>query len=214
MNRILRQTPATFPTKALRSEVRGNWTVILEYENEAASELHLFDLSHFGRWDVQDADISRFEPQGVEIPKTPGQSRFHKGLMINRMNRTQASIWNLNKETPPLPEDAAYTDTTDATVHLGILGKGVYSLAEKLTALDFIDMQKKPPFLLQGPFSHVPAQIVSLNFGNKMGGLLLTCSRGYTTDMVHSILSEGKEFNIAPAGEDRFLNHLGAATTT
>ena len=78
-------------------------------------------------------------------------------------------------------------------------------MAEKLTNLDFMDPAKKAPFLLQGPFCHVPCQIVTLEKkADGSGGFLLTCSRGYGDSMVGAILEAGAEFGLKPAGEERF----------
>jgi len=67
-----------------------------------------------------------------------------------------------------------------------------------------MDPARTAPFLFQGPFSHVPCQIVTLDKEGDNGGLVLTCSRGYGKDMIHSILQAGREFGLQPAGEDKF----------
>jgi glycine cleavage system aminomethyltransferase T len=125
------------------------------------------------------------------------------------MNRTQASIWNLGIEPVQLPEFNGFTDVTDATVFLALFGRQAFSIAEKMTALDFMDQAKAPPFLLQGPCCHVPCQVVTLAKSADMsGGLLLTCSRGYAQSMVHAILDAGAEYGLKPAGEARFTDWL------
>jgi glycine cleavage system aminomethyltransferase T len=120
------------------------------------------------------------------------------------MNRTQASIWHLLAESPDVPDDPAVTDVTDATVFLALLGNEIFSITEKLTALDFLDPVKTTPFLLQGPFSHVPCQIVILGNTAERSGLLFTCPRGYAQDMIAAILEAGAEFELHPAGENAF----------
>jgi hypothetical protein len=77
-----------------------------------------------------------------------------------------------------------------------------------LTSLDFLDPIKKAPFLLQGPFSHVPCQIVTLEKNSDKSGILMTCSRGYAHDMVAAILSAGEEFELRPAGERIFADWM------
>jgi hypothetical protein len=124
------------------------------------------------------------------------------------MNRTQASIWHLSGEMPNVPDDSAFTDVIDATVFLALLGGDIFSITEKLTSLDFLDPIKKAPFLLQGPFSHVPCQIVTLEKNSDKSGILMTCSRGYAHDMVAAILSAGEEFELRPAGERAFADWL------
>ncbi len=182
---IKRRSPITFPGKPLKTEVREHWTVVQEYEDEDDGPW-VFDLSHRIRLDLQDSDLANFQPAGIGIPDAPGNCVFQKGILINRMNQTQASIWHLVGAPPELPVDPAYTETTDATLFVALIGKNIFTVAEKLTALDFKDPAKTVPFLYQGPFSHVPCQIVTLERTSDSGAILLTCSRGYGRDMGHS----------------------------
>ena len=200
---IKRQSAVSFTAKPLKIEEHNHWTVVMEYENEGEGP-HLFDLSHRARWDLQDADLSGFQPFGIGVPDTPGKCIFGNGVLVNRMNRTQASIWHLGAENPAAPDGPAYTETTDVTVFLGLVGQNIFAIAEKLSALDFAAPEKSAPFLLQGPFSHVPCQVVTLERTTERSGILLTCSRGYARDMTHAILAAGKEFGLQPAGETAF----------
>ena len=204
---IKRQSPVSFPGKPLNTEIRDHWTVALEYEAEGQGP-YLFDLSHRARWDLQDADLSGFEPLGIGVPDTPGQCVFENGVLVNRMNRTQASIWHLGGQTPGAPDGAAYTETTDVSAFFGLVGPNILAIAEKLSALDFADPAKSAPFLLQGPFSHVPCQVVTLERAAERCGILLTCSRGYARDMTHAILAAGEEFGLQPAGEAAFISWI------
>ena len=201
---IKRQSPVSFPGKPLKTEMRAQWTVVLEYEAEGQGP-YLFDLSHLVRWDLQDTDLSSFQPLGIRVPETPGQCIFENGVLVNRMNRTQASIWHLGAENPAAPDDPAYTETADLTVFLGLVGQNIFAIAEKLSALDFANPAKSAPFLLQGPFSNVPCQVVTLERSAERSGILLTCSRGYARDMTHAILAAGEEFGLQPAGEKAFM---------
>ncbi len=206
---IKRRSPITFPGKPLKTEVREHWTVVQEYEDEDDGPW-VFDLSHRIRLDLQDSDLANFQPAGIGIPDTPGNCVFQKGILINRMNQTQASIWHLVGAPPELPTDPAYTETTDATLFVALIGKNIFTVAEKLTALDFKDPAKTVPFLYQGPFSHVPCQIVTLERTSDSGAILLTCSRGYGRDMGHAVLAAGEEFGLRPAGENTFLRWIKA----
>jgi hypothetical protein len=94
-------------------------------------------------------------------------------------------------------------------VFLALVGKDVFSIAEKLTSLDFLDPSKQTPFLLQGPFSHVPCQIVTLEKTQDRSGILFTCSRGYARDMTAAVLEAGEEFELRPAGVNKFNDLLG-----
>ena len=117
----------------------------------------------------------------------------------------QASIYHLGESTPAIPEFAGYTDVSESTVFLALFGPKAFLIAEKLTNLDFMDPTKKAPFLLQGPFCHVPCQIVTLEkSADGSGGFLLTCSRGYGDSMVGAIFEAGSEFGLRPGGENQF----------
>ena len=204
---IKRHSPVSFPGNILKTEIRNHWTVVLEYEAEGDGPW-VVDLSHRTRWDLQDTDLADIQPLGIRIPDTAGQCIFENGVLINRMNRTQASIWHLGGENPDAPEGPSYTETTEGTVFLALVGKNIFSVTEKLTALDFRDRSKSAPFLLQGPFSHVPCQMVTLDRTAERSGILMTCSRAYGRDMVHAILTAGNEFDLRPAGEAAFIRWL------
>jgi hypothetical protein len=209
MTRIERRSPVQFHSEIRKSEVRGNWTVVLAYADEGRGPF-LVDLSHVPRWDLQDRNIAQMSPLGKQVPERSGECLFRDGVLVNRMNRTQAAIWHLFGAAPELPADPGYTDMTDATVCLALFGPSALAVVEKLCALDFLDPGKQPPFLLQGPFSHVPCQMVLMERGRGLdGGLLLTCSRGYAQSMLHAMLAAGAEFGLKPAGETRFVDWLG-----
>ncbi len=205
-----RRSPAAFDAEPARTERRDGWNVVLQYENEGNGP-HLVDLSHRTRWDVQDRNLSRMAPWGVAVPGNPGHCAFGNGILINRMNRTQASVWHLGKN--PLdapPDEPAYTNITEACLFLALLGREVFSIAEKLTSLDFGNPEKPAPYLHQAPLLHVPCQIVSLGRAEDRWGILFTCSRGYGKSMVEGILRAGTEFNLCPAGEEAFTSWLSA----
>jgi hypothetical protein len=203
MEQIKRRPPARFESRPLKTKAQDNWDVVLEYEDEGDGPW-VIDLSHRVRLDLQDGDISKHQPWGMNIPEIPGRCMFEKGVLINRMNRTQASIWSLSGESLDVPDDPAFTNVSDATLFLAMFGKNIFPITEKLSSLDFLDPLKQTPFLLQGPFSHLPCQIVTLEKTPQRSGILLTCSRGYAKDMTAAILEAGAEFGLRPAGENAF----------
>jgi hypothetical protein len=209
MTTIARRSPVEFKGRIKLSEVRGDWSVVLAYGEEGRGPF-LVDLSHVPRWDFQDKSLSRLKPLGKRVPETPGACLFQDGILVNRMNRTQAAIWHLANPAAELPAESGFTELTDATICLALFGPNALAVAEKLSALDFRDPGKKPPFLLQGPFAHVPCQLVLMERGAGFdGGLVFTCSRGYAESMVHAVLAAGAEFGLKPAGEQRFSDWLG-----
>ena len=203
MKAIKRYSPVVFKETPLKSEQRDNWNVVLEYQGEEEGP-YLVDLSHRIRLDLQSSDLASKKPFGITIPDTPCQSVFERGILANRMNRTQTSLYHLKGEKLDIPGEPEYTDVTEATLFVAMMGEAVFSICEKLTALDFMASAKEVPFLYQGPFSHVPCQIVTLNRDKEKSGVVLTCSRGYGKDMIHAILGAGEAFGLKPAGESRF----------
>jgi hypothetical protein len=212
MEVIQRRSPVQFEANPVKTEKRNNWTVVLDYENEGDGP-HLVDLSHRPRWDLQDRQIARFTPWGVPVPDRAGDCRCQNGLLIGRMNNTQAFIWHLTGEAADAPQENMYTETTDATVCLALTGDAVFSIAEKLSALDVMHPDGHPPFLLQGPFAHVPCQLVVLERSRNGGMLLIACSRGYAHDLVHAVQDAGRDFGLRPAGENVIVRRLENAPT-
>jgi hypothetical protein len=207
MTDMIRRSPVVFPQEAIKKETIDHWTVVMEYKSEGQGPW-IVDLSHRPRWDLQDSDLAGFNPFGIDIPESPGECCFQNNVLANRMNRTQVSLWQLTGDRLEASDDTNYTDTVDATLFLAILGKDVFAIAEKLSALDFGDPAISTPRLFQGPFAHVPCQIVLMGQADNIPGILLTCSRGYARDMVAAVLHAGKEFNLQPAGQAAFKRWL------
>ncbi len=206
-----RQSPVRLASRPIRTEVRDHWEVVLAYGDEGPGPW-LVDLSHKTRWDLQDGALDGRTPGGLAVPANPGGCRLENRVLVNRMNRTQAAVWHLGHgDAPPLPAEPGYTDVSEATVFLGLLGPRVFAIAEKLSALDFVDPKRTTPFLLQGPFSHVPCQVVTVTReAHGTGALLVACSRGYARDMVAAVSAAGEEFGLRPAGETTFQRCLDA----
>ncbi len=213
MKDIQRVSPVVFKATPLKTEKRNNWDVVMEYSGEGEGP-NIVDLSHKPRFDLQDADLAAIKPFGISVPEAYGSSVLENGVLANRMNRTQVSLYCLDgycldgQDNAGLPDEPGFTDVTESTICIGLMGKQVFSICEKLTSLDFLEPQKKTPFLFQGPFSHVPCQMVVLSRDGEGSGLTLTCSRGYGRDMIHAILNAGEEFNLKPAGETRFAGWI------
>jgi hypothetical protein len=208
MAELQRQSPVQFTASPVKAEVRDNWTVALEYDDEGQGPW-LVDLAHKTRWDLQDGDLGALTPCDLTVPGDPGACTFAADTLVNRMNRTQASIYHLGATAPAKPDFSGYTDVTESTVFLALFGPKAFSIAEKLTDLDLMDPSKAAPFLLQGPFCHVPCQIVTLEkSADGAGGFLLTCSRGYGDSMVDAVQEAGAEFGLRPAGENRFSDWI------
>ena len=200
---IKRYSPVSFEGNPAQIVMRDGWEVVLAYEEEGAGPF-VVDLSHVSKWDIQVADLSQIQPQGVAIPEVPGACVLGKGMLINRMNQTQASVWHLSDHNLQFPKEFAYTDITEGFSLLGFLGSDIFSVMEKITALDLQSTQKQRPFLLQGPVLHIPCQVVVLG----KDALIIGFSRGYAQSMVEAILEAGRQLRIQPAGELAFYNYL------
>lgn len=204
MIEIERISPVVFESEPVKTENRDNWGVVREYSGEGEGP-YLVDLSHKSRFDLQDKNLAARKPFAISLPETPGSSVFASGILANRLNPTQVSLYNLDDvDNSTMAAEPGVTDVTESTLFVAMIGKNIFSICEKLTALDFRDPLRTAPFLFQGPFSHVPCQIVTLKRDGDRAGLVLTCSRGYGQDMIHSILDAGEEFGLKPAGEDMF----------
>jgi hypothetical protein len=199
---IERKSPVCFSARPTKTETRNGWTVVLEYAGEDDGPW-LIDLSHCPKWDLQDSKISDLKPFGMAVPEAPGRCRLENAILINRMNWSQVSVWCFSKD-PGLPEIPAFTETTDGQALLGLVGRNIFSITEKLSSLNLIDPKLGPPFLTQGPFCHVPCQIVVLERSGMSGACLVAFSRGYADDMIHAVLGAGREFGLRPAGENAF----------
>ncbi len=198
-----RRSPVTFQARPLKTEIRDNWPVVLEYEDTGAGP-RLIDLSHRPKYDIQDGNLGDNKPWGITIPSIPGQSVFEQGMLLNRMNRTQISAWHLGKHPCEMPDLPGCTDVTESTLLLALMGEETFSIVEKLTAMDLMDPDKSPPFLGQGPLSHVPCQVVVFHRARGRSAVLWTCARGYGRDMVHAVLQAGEEYGLRPGGENLF----------
>ena len=208
MAEMRRESPVRFEIQPQKSQVRDNWTVALEYDEEGPGPW-IVDLAHKTRWDLQDSRIEEITIGDLAVPSSPGACTFDDGVLVNRMSCSQASIYHLMETPQAFPDSIGYTDVSESTVFLALFGPKVFLVAEKLTNLDFLNGSAETPSLLQGPFCHVPCQIVTLDkAADTSGGFLLTCSRGYGDSMVGAIMQAGIEFGLRPAGENRFTNWI------
>ncbi|MXW67637.1 MAG: hypothetical protein F4Z72_11665, partial [Gemmatimonadales bacterium] len=208
-----RRSPVRFDAAPARTERRAGWNVVLDYETDRAPtdalrQACLIDLSHRARWDVQHRDIRTVRPFGLDVPRTPGDVAVRDGLMINRMNGTQASIWHVGPGAPPaMPDGPHYTDTTDSHCWLALLGDSVPEVLESVTDLDLFDPARARPCLTQGPVLHVPCQVVTW----RENAVLIAFSRGYGLTFVEALLESGRHAGLRPAGERLFTDWVRAS---
>jgi hypothetical protein len=193
--------------------------VVLAYEEEGGAKGEgegegpwLVDLSHRSRWDYQDRRVDERRPLGLHVPPAPGEVSIESGLMINRMNDTQVSIWHVGPgAAPATPQEVSYTDTTDSDCCLAVLGAGTPAVMEHVSNLDLFPPRRRPPFLTQGPVLHVACQIVTCGHD----GALIAFSRAYGQTFADAMLHAAGEVGLRPGGERVFthwwLGRLGAS---
>ncbi len=189
--------------RAVKAIEREGWEVVLEYEGEEGAGPRLIDLSHSRKWLAQGSNLAVIKPWGVKAPPSPGQVSREGGFLVGRMGGSQAFVWRLGEAEGggAVDDEPSLTEVTDGWLLLGVVGTQVFSVADKLTTLDLAEPGRKGPFLLQGPFAHVPASVVVLKAEGNAGAFLVACSRGYAGDLVLALTQAGEELGIRPAGE-------------
>jgi hypothetical protein len=208
---LKRVSPIALPGRPARTEECQGWPVVLSYAEEGEGPW-VADLSHRPRWDLQSAALDRQQPLGRMIPARPGEVHLAGGLLINRLNASQAALWHLAGDFPEPPTDPAITEVTEATLCLALAGPRIFGITEKLTSLDLAAPGHTAPRLLQGPFGHVPCLLAVFPEPPGPPMLVFTCSRGYGHDMLHAVLAAGEEFGLRPAGQATFEKALAAHT--
>ena len=204
MNAVFRQGPLTFDWKVAEKIIHDGWEVVLSFEDESDGPW-LVDLSHLQRWDYQHTDLDSQRPFGLDVPAKPGQVLLQDQKLITRMNRTQAAIWKLARgDAIETPEDANFTDLTDAHCMLAVLGQEAARVMEHVSNLDLFRPDKQVPFLTQGPVMHIPCQIVTAN----VVCVLMTFSRGYGQSFADAMLHAASGCKLRPGGENIFSRWL------
>jgi glycine cleavage system aminomethyltransferase T len=178
---------------------------VLAYEDEGTGPF-LIDLSHIGKWDVEGENLSSLRPAGLAIPKDAEHCVFTERFFLNLIKWNWATIWHFSQDMPDFAGDFAFTNVTEAYALLALLGNEVFCIMEKVTALDLLSPEKKPPFLTLGPVLHIPSQVVVLAREGDHASVLVACPRGYGQAMAEALLDAGREWGLRPGGENIFMN--------
>jgi len=203
---VERRSPVLLPGKIVDTTVRDHWTVVLSYADEGLGPW-LVDLSHGRRWDFQGLSLAEAIPTGwPKLPDAPGGVVLSTGGLVGRIGPRQALLWTFGDESTIQPKVSVATEVTEGTLCIALLGRDIFRIAEKLTRLDLTAPCRRTPFLLLGPFAHITCQIVVSSHDPERGAFLVSCARGFGHDMVHALLSAGKEYGMRPAGEKRFMD--------
>lgn len=203
MDAVMRRSPVSFAgAVAARSQSRGDWQVVLEYQDQGQGPW-LVDLSHCPRWDLQDSSLDELHPWGLAMPQGFNQVLIQDGWLVNRLNRTQAQLWYLGGEEIEPPAEPGLTEITDGQCLLALVGDEALSVMETACKLDLADPSRTPPFLVQGPVLHIPCQIVRL-----AGAVLMGFSRGYGQSFAEALLESGRPWGLKPGGEEVFSRLL------
>ena len=192
MESVLRCSPVTLPKIPARTELRNGWEVVLEYEDEGTTGPFLIDLSHIGKWDVQGEDLPSLRPVGLAIPKDSEQCLLTGDFLLNLIKRNWATIWHFSADMPEFADEFAFTNVTEAYALLALKGREAFSIMEKLTSLDLLSPQRKPPFLIIGPVAHIRSQVVVLSRDEEKSAILIACPRGYGQSIAGIMINAGR----------------------
>jgi len=203
MESALRYSPVLLPKTTAQTESRNGWEVVLEYEDEGTGPF-LVDLSHIGKWDVQGEDLPSLRPAGLAIPKDSAQCLLTGDFLLNLIKWNWATIWHFSSDMPEFADEFAFTNVTEAYALLAILGKEAFSIMEKLTSLDLLSPEQKPPFLIMGPVTHIRSQVIVLIRDDDKSAVLVACPRGYGQSLADLMLNAGREYDLMPGGEALF----------
>ncbi len=203
MEAYARRSPVTFKIAPAQTAIKNGWEVVLEYENEKHGNC-LIDLSHSEKWDIQGENLSSMKPCGMPIPETPGQCSLRDDLMINLLKWNWATMWQLSGDSAGFLQEQSYTNVTEAYCLLALIGKDIFSIMEKVTSLNLLATDRKPPFLLLGPVLHIRCQVVVLKRRALRSIVLVACPRGYGQSMADALLDAGSQWMLKPAGENVF----------
>jgi hypothetical protein len=209
MDNLKRLSPLKFGPEPEETEDRNGFEVVLKYKGESAKGPWLVDLSHCQRFDLQDGKVDKFNSAALPIPEGYGRTTVKDGLVVNRLNRTQAVIWALKGKAPNMPEGPSATDITDNQTAMALTGPDVFRILEKVCPLDLTPTGAEAPYIIQGPVMRVPAQIVVLEGVDDNPSVVLAFSRGYGPEMTEIILEAGEGMGLKPAGEKRFTEWFG-----
>jgi len=191
--------------------MRNGWEITLEYEGEASGPF-LIDLSHIGKWDVQGEDLSSMRPAGLDIPKDSEHCTLTENYLINLVKWNWATIWHFSADMPDFAGKFSFTNVTEAYALLALLGEEAFSIMEKVTPLDLLSPNKRPPFMVMGPVLHVRSQVAVLARQKDGSAVLVGCPRGYGQSMADSLLHAGKEYGLRPGGEGLFTAWMATAS--
>jgi hypothetical protein len=197
----------------LRTETRDGFQVVLEYEDDPP-DLALVDLSHRAKWDLQAADLDGRRPFGIQTPARPGRVSVVDGLLVMRLNQTQAAVWHLGPEPVSPPSKPEFTEITDGRALVAILGRGAFDLMSRLTRLELKTPGVRPPYVIQGPILDVPGRIVVLDHGDESPAVLLSWARGWGQALVGEIMARGAEPGLSPGGEGVFSAWLDSRASS
>lgn len=201
-----RRSPVRFNVNPAETEERNGFEVALRYEGDEEGPI-LVDLSHCRKFDIQDNNVVGLTPWGRSIPEEYNTSSFQDGVLINRMNRTQAALWQLTGDDLGDLPYGCVTETTDGLCLLAVGGDQALAIMEKATPLDLAAPSRQTPYLIQGPVMHIPCQIVV--FRKEEGPLvMMTFSRGYGEGMAEALLDAGREVGLKPGGVKAFEARL------
>jgi len=203
-----RLSPLTMPFPPDRVMEKDGWTVARTYPNEnGRSPLFLADLSHIPQWSIQGNDLDDLRPEGLAVPKRPGEAALESDLLIVRLTPREGRILYFGDRSPRF-NGPAFHDVGDGCASFALAGQRCLEVLDKLSAVDLEGPGRRVPCAAQAPAADVVCLLVRL-YGNKGApGLLVSCARSSGPYLLGAFLEEGEEYGLAPAGWDRFTAWL------
>jgi len=210
VKKTVRRSPVVFSDESKTVDFVNGFEVVREYKGEVQDNgTALIDLSHLSKWDIQGSDLRQVAVHGQEIPPVPGECRIIDDRLLFRMNPTQAGIWHIcDTDAPPLPDDPAVTDITDAWALFGLAGESLPDVLEQITEIDLLPPGGSPLMLIQGPIFHVPARIVIIKQNPHAMIAMIAFPRGFGQSAAEAFCDVGSRIGIHVAGVNIFYHAL------
>lgn len=193
-------------------EVRSvnGWETTVTYAGEKRlSRLFVTDLSHLPKWARHKKEMDEHAPLGLAVPRKPGQVNADGDRLLVRLTPTECLIVVLRGEMPTKNE-VALSNVTDAYATFALVGLSCLEVLKKLSPVDLEAPGQDVPCAAQAPIHDLRCVILRLEGKDGIPGLIILGDRGYGQFLLDIFLDAGKEFDIAPAGWNRFESWLKA----
>jgi len=165
--------------------------------------LFVSDLSHIPKVAVQSRHLDGMRLQERPIPSRPGDVAIEKGLVIARLTPSECRLMALGEAEIP-QHGPECTDMTDAFAALAVVGPRCLEVMSKLSAVDLEKPGNIPPCAAMAPVGEVHSLCIYMKGRRGIPGLIVCVARGYGQYLYRAVTDAGKEWDMTPAGWQRF----------